>query len=458
MQKALTYAKENAEAFRQQLHDLLHIPSISTLPEQAGAVREAAEWLSDNMRRAHLENVKVLPTDGHPVVYGDWLHAGENTPTLLVYGHYDVQPAEKSDGWDSDPFVPVIRDGKLYARGASDDKGQMFLHVKAAEAMLEAEGRLPINIKFIFEGEEEIGSPNLASFLNQHKDMLDADMCVISDTGILSETQPSIIYALRGLTAMELIVEGPAMDLHSGMFGGAVHNPVQALAEIIAKLHNEDGSIAVPGFYDNVVALSDLEREELKKTDWSEEEFTRITGAPQAWGEKDFTIRERVGGRPTLEINGMAGGFYGSGVKTVLPARAIAKITCRLVADQKPYRIYELIRDYVAKITPPTVRSEVRHLKGSGDPALADIETPAIKAAISAYEKGWGAAPVFMREGGTLPIVADLQNILSLPVVLMGFGLNTDGAHGPNEHFVVEMFHKGIDTVIYLYQEIAEQL
>lgn len=457
MTSAHQHAQTNAESFRQQLRDFLHIPSVSTLPENKGAVREAAEWLADNMRRAGIEHVEIIPTEGHPSVYGAWLHAGDNKPTVLIYGHYDVQPAVKSDGWDTDPFEPVERDGKLYARGSSDDKGQVFTHIKAVESLLATEKKLPVNVKFIVEGEEEIGSPHLADVLHKYRDLLKADVCVISDTSILSADQPSIIYALRGLVALEIEVQGPSHDLHSGSFGGAVHNPVQALAEIITKLHHEDGSIAVPGFYDDVLPLSEQERAELKKTDLSDEEWIDMTGVTQPWGEPQFTIRERVGARPTLELNGIVGGFYGAGVKTVLPAKALAKVTCRLVANQNPHRIFELIRDYVAQIAPPTIRCEVRLLKGSGFPALVDINTPAMKAAIAAYEKGWGKAPVFMREGGSIPVVADFQQILNLPVVLMGFGLADDGAHGPNEHFTISMFHKGIDTSIHFLHEIASQ-
>jgi len=455
MEAALTYARDHAEEFRQQLRDLLRIPSVSTSPESAGAVREAAEWLADNMKRAGFENVAVMPTDGHPVVYGDWLHAGDDVPTVLIYGHYDVQPAVKEDGWDQDPFHPVERDGKLYARGSTDDKGQMFIHVKAVESLLQTEGKLPVNVKLIVEGEEEIGSPNLNDFLVAHRDKLAADVCVISDTAILAEDQPSIIYALRGLVALELEVKGPSQDLHSGIFGGTVHNPLQALSEIIARLHDENGTITVPGFYDSVIPLSDQEREELKKTDSTADEWTRMTGAPRVWGESEFTIRERVGARPTLEVNGVIGGFTGQGIKTVLPAKATAKITCRLVADQDPEHIFDQIRAYIQQIAPPTVTVDVRRLKGSGHPALIDINTPAMQAAITAYEKGWGKVPVFMREGGSIPIVADFQRELDAPVILMGFGLNSDGAHGPNEHFTISMFHKGVDTVIHFLNEAA---
>lgn len=449
------YAAANAEKFLNQLIDLVRIPSISTNPENAGDVQRAAEWLAADMRTIGLQNVEVVPTAGHPIVYAEWLGAGADKPTVLIYGHYDVQPAEMKDGWDHDPFDPIIKDGKLFARGSSDDKGQAYAHIKAAESLLASTGALPVNVKYILEGEEEVSSLHLGDFVSANKARLKADICLISDTAILSKDQPSIIYALRGLTYMELEVFGPAQDLHSGIFGGSVHNPAQALAEIIAKLHNEDGSVSVPGFYDDVLQLEESERAELKKTDWSVGDWQRISGAPQPWGEAQYTLRERVGARPTLEINGLVSGFYGIGAKTVLPAKALAKMSCRLVANQNPKRIYELIRDYVAQITPPTVRSEVRLLH-TGDPAYVDIKTEAIQAAIRAYEQGWGSSPVFMREGGSIPIVADFQRELGTPVVLMGFGLNSDGAHGPNEHFDVEMYQRGIDTAIYFLEEIGK--
>lgn len=453
MSQPLDYAKANAENFRQQLYDLIRIPSVSTLPERATAVRQTAEWLADNLRNAKLENVAIMETAGHPIVYADWLHA-EGQPTLLIYGHYDVQPADMVDGWDTDPFTPTEKDGKVYARGASDDKGQAFAHIKAVEAYLHTVGTLPINVKFVIEGEEEIGSPNLPPFLAEHKDLLQADYCVISDGGILSEAQPSIVYALRGLVAIEVEVQGAKQDLHSGGYGGTIHNAVQAIAEIVAQLHDEKGIVTVPGFYDDVLALSAEERAELAKTNVDDATWLEQTGAPAIWGDPEYTIRERIGARPTLEINGIAGGFYGEGVKTVLPAKALAKITCRLVANQDPQKIYEVIKRYIDSITPPTITVDVRLLKGSGHPALVDINNPAIQAAINAYEQGFGAKPVFMREGGSIPIVAEFQQTLGLPVVLMGFGLNTDGAHGPNEHFTLSMFHKGIDTSIHFMNEL----
>ncbi len=457
MSQAHEYAQQHAQQFRQQLHDLVRIPSVSTLPERAGDVQAAAEWLADDLKRIGFETVEVVSTKGHPIVYAEWLGQGANAPTVLVYGHYDVQPADMEDGWDTPPFEPVEKDGKLFARGSSDDKGQVFAHLKAFESLFQTTGRLPVNVKLIIEGEEEISSINLGAFVTENRERLKADVCVISDTGILSVNQPSIVYALRGLTYMEIHVQGAKTDLHSGVFGGTVHNPAQALAEIIAKLHADDGSISVPGFYDEVLVLDDEERAELSKTDWKTEDWSNLTGLQQPWGEAQYTLRERVGARPTLEVNGMVSGFYGEGAKTVLPAKAMAKISCRLVANQNPQRIYELVRDYVAQITPPTVSSEVRLLH-TGEPAIVDRQTPMMQAAVNAYEKGWGKPPVFMREGGSIPIVADFQRELGLPVILMGFGLNSDGAHGPNEHFTIEMFHKGIDTVIYFLEELAARI
>ncbi len=450
------YAAANASRFLDQLKDLLRIPSVSTDPDRKADMQRAAEWLADDLRRIGMPRVEIMPTAGHPVVYAEWLGAGETAPTILVYGHYDVQPAEIEAGWTSDPFEPIERDGFVYARGSSDDKGQVFAHVKAAEALLANGGQPPVNLKLLIEGEEEIGSPNLSSFVDKHREMLKADVCVISDGGMASMDQPSIVYALRGLVGMELEVWGPAQDLHSGQYGGTVHNPVQALAEIVAALHNPDGSVSVPGFYNDVLSLSDEERAELDKTPFLEADWRRATGAPQPWGEAQFKLHERVGARPTLEINGMAGGFYGVGFKTVLPGKALAKISCRLVANQNPHHIYELIRDYVKLITPPTVRSELRLLQ-AGEAAFVDRHTPAMQAAITADEPGWGQPPVFAREGGSIPSVADFNHKLKLPVILMGFGLNDGGAHGPNEHFSVQLFQRGIQTAIFFYEAIAKQ-
>ncbi len=448
------YARQHSERSLNQLFDFIRIPSVSTLPERAADVRRAAEWLAANLSQAGFERVEVVPTSGHPIVYAEWMGAGPSAPTVLVYGHYDVQPADMADCWDSNPFEPILRDGFIYARGASDDKGQVFAQVKAAEALL-ATGGAPVNLKFIVEGEEEVSSLHLGDFVRQNAERLKADVCVISDTGMPSIDQPAICYSLRGLAYMELHVWGPAHDLHSGSYGGSVHNPAQALAEIIAALHKPDGSVSVPGFYDDVLPLSPEERAAINQRGMTEEAWRRETGADQPWGEAGYTIEERIGARPTLEINGMVSGFYGDGAKTVLPARALAKISCRLVANQNPQRIYELVRDYIAQLTPPTVRSELRLLH-TGAPAYTDINTPAMRAAVVAYQKQWGASPIFIRGGGSIPIVADFQTQLGLPVVLLGFGLTGDGAHGPNERFSVEMFHRGIATAIQFFQEISQ--
>lgn len=454
MSLAHDYAKNNAERFRTELHEWLKIPSISTLPDHAVDVKHAAAWLKAKLEALNFDSVEVVETPGHPIVYAENLQAGEDAPTILVYGHYDVQPADEvEDGWSHPPFDPIEKNGKLYARGSSDDKGQVFIHVKAMESIITQDGKLPVNIKMVIEGEEEISSINLGDFLVKNKERLAADICVISDTAILSLKQPSIVYALRGLAYMELEVFGAKTDLHSGAFGGTVHNPAQALAEIIAQLHNPDGSISVPGFYDNVLALDEAERAELEKTTWTVEQWSESTGIDMPWGEEQYTLRERVGARPTLEVNGMVSGFYGEGAKTVLPAKALAKISCRLVANQDPNRIYELIRDYVAEITPDTIKSEVRLLH-TGSPAYIDPNLPAMQAAIKAYKEVWGVEPLFQREGGSIPIVANFQQELDIPVILMGFGLNSDGAHGPDEHFHIELFHKGIDTIIHFLYEV----
>jgi acetylornithine deacetylase/succinyl-diaminopimelate desuccinylase-like protein len=451
MSTAQDYARANADVFRDQLKDFLRIPSISTDPEMVAEMRRAAEWVAADLRRIGLHNVELCATPGHPVVYGDWLEAGDDALTILIYGHYDVQPATLEDGWSSDPFEPVERDGQIYARGSSDDKGQMFAQIKALEALLATEGKLPVNLKVMFEGEEEIGSKHLGAFVKAQAERLRADVCVISDTALYAPGQPGIIHSLRGMTYMEIHVTGPKTDLHSGQYGGTVHNPGQALAEIIAQLHNPDGSIAVPGFYDDVPTLSHDERVEMAKTDWSDEKWRTSTGAPEPWGEAGYTIRERIGARPTLEVNGLLCGFTGEGSKTALPAKAMAKISCRLVVNQNSQKIYELVRDYVKSITPPTVHSEVK-LLNQAEPAIVDIHHPTMQAAITAYEEVWGKRPMFLREGGTLPVVVDMQQVLNAPVIMMGFGLDTDGAHGPDEHFTIEHFHKGIDTAIAFLQ------
>jgi acetylornithine deacetylase/succinyl-diaminopimelate desuccinylase-like protein len=451
---ARTYARANGERFVEELIEALRIPSLSGDPAYAGDVRRMADWLAANMRASGVDNVEVMETAGHPVVYGEWVGAGPDKPTVLVYGHYDVVPAALEDGWDSDPFDPVIHDGRIYARGATDDKGQLFIHVKALESYLRAGGEAPVNVKYLIEGEEEVSSPNLTPFIEDHLNLLAADVCVISDSSMRVIEEPAITHSLRGMTYVEIEVQGPREDLHSGFFGGAVHNPAVALVEMLAKLYSADGTIAVPGFYDDVVTLSDEERAMIAKTDLTDEQLMDATGAPAVWGDKRFTVRERVSARPTLDINGLWSGYSGPGPKTIIPASAGAKLSSRLVANQDPHRIFELIRDFVTSIAPPTVNVEVRLLT-TGRPALIPFDLPEMQAASRAYERGWGHAPVFTRGGGSIPVVADITDLMQIPVVMMGYGLDTDGLHSPNEHYSIEMFERGIETAIVYLEELG---
>ncbi|HLV33692.1 MAG TPA: dipeptidase [Spirillospora sp.] len=454
MTSAYDYASQHRERFLQQLIDLAAIPSVGTDPAHADDTRRAAEYLADDMRAIGLNNVELLPTSGNPVVYADWLGAGSSAPTVLIYAHYDVQPAAKSDGWDTDPFVPTLRDGKLYGRGVADDKSNSILTLKAAESLLASDEGCPVNLKFLFEGDEESGSAGLPDFIRQQRDRLKADMAIIADGGLDKADQPMIIYAMRGITAFDVRVTGPKTDLHSGVHGGIVHNPAQVIAEIVARLHNTDGSVAVPGFYDDVLPLDDAERAQLQKQDLTPEEWASYIGAPQPWGEPGYSLAERTGARPTLEINGIFGGYAGTGFKTVIPAQAGAKISCRLVANQKPQRIFELVRDYILQIAPPTVKVEFeRH--GEGDPVVVALDSPIVQALKRAFKLHWPQEVVFKRTGGSVPIVALLQDQLNLPCVPLGFSLADSGIHGPNEHYHVDLFYKGIDTTIRFLQEIA---
>jgi len=433
---------------------MLRIPSLSADPAHAGDIRRMAEWLANHMRELGLDNVAVMPTAGHPVVYGEWLGAGADQPTMLVYGHYDVVPALMEDGWHTDPFEPVEKDGRIYARGATDDKGQLFIHVKALESWLKTAGRAPINVKFLLEGEEEVSSPNLVPFIKENLDLLSADLCVISDSSMRSIDEPAILHSLRGMTYVEMEVHGPTDDLHSGLWGGAAHNPALALVEILGKLYNPDNTIAVPGFYDDVVPLTDEERAMIAKTDLTEEQYKASTGVPAIWGDAKYNIRERIAARPTLDINGMWSGWTGPGPKTIIPSKASAKFSSRLVGNQDPDKIFELIKSYIESITPPTVTVDVRLLT-TGKAALFPFDTPEMKAASRAYEEGWGATPIFTRGGGSIPVVAEIADLMGIPVVMMGYGLDDDGLHSPNERFSIEMFHRGIETAIVYLEELA---
>jgi acetylornithine deacetylase/succinyl-diaminopimelate desuccinylase-like protein len=451
---ARQYSRANAERFRRELHEMLRIPSLSADPAHAADVRRMADWLAAHLREVGIENARVMPTAGHPVVYGEWLGAGPDKPTVLVYGHYDVVPAALEDGWETPPFEPVEKDGRIYARGATDDKGQLFIHVKALESYLKTAGAAPANVKFLLEGEEEVSSPNLAPFIKQHLELLKADVCVISDSSMARIEEPAIMHSLRGMTYIEIEAHGPKEDLHSGLWGGAAHNPALALVEIIGKLYNPDNTIAVPGFYDDVAPLSDDERAMIAKTDLTEEQYKAATGVPVLWGDKRFGIRERIAARPTLDINGLWSGWSGPGPKTIIPATAGAKLSSRLVGNQDPHKIYALLKSYIESLAPPTVRVEVRLLT-TGEPALIPFDLPEMQAAARAYATGWGAAPVFTRGGGSIPIVADIRNLMQIPVVLMGYGLDSDGLHSPNESYSIEMFERGIETAIVYLEELA---
>lgn len=452
---ARRYARQNAERFQRELIEMLRIPSLSGDPAHAGDIRRMAEWLESHLRQLGLDNVQIMPTAGHPVVYAEWLGAGPDKPTVLVYGHYDVVPALMEDGWHTDPFEPVVKDGKIYARGATDDKGQLFIHVKALESYLKTAGRAPVNVKILLEGEEEISSPNLVPFIAEHLDLLAADVCVISDSSMRSIDEPAILHSLRGMTYMEIEVNGPSDDLHSGLWGGAVHNPALALVEILGKLYNPDHTIAVPGFYDDVVPLTDEERTMIAKTDLSEEQYKSSTGVPAVWGDTQYNIRERISARPTLDINGLWSGWAGPGPKTIVPAKAGAKISSRLVGNQDPHKIFELFKTYIDSLAPPTVQVELK-LITTGKPALFPFDIPEMQAAARAYEKGWGAEPVFTRGGGSIPVVAEIAALMHIPVVMMGYGLDDDGLHSPNERYSVEMFERGIETAIVYLEELAE--
>ncbi len=451
----------NLEAYLQsaqssQLEDLsdwLRIPSVSTLSRHTADVERAAAWLARKMEAAGLQNVETVPTDGHPIVYSDWLHAGDGAPTVLIYGHYDVQPVDPEELWNSPPFEPTLRGDNLFARGASDDKGQLFAHVAAVEALLATSGSLPVNVKFLVEGEEEVGSPALYAYLPAQTKKLSADVCLISDTHILSPDQPMIIYGLRGVWAGEITVNGPSQDLHSGMFGGAVHNPNQALAALLAQLHDSSGRVAVPGFYDEVQELTESERIALAKVPYGDVELLQESGAPAVWGEEGYTVTERIGARPTLEINGMWGGFIDDGFKTVIPAEAHAKVSCRLVPDQHSSAIGPMLEQFLKQIAPPTVEVSVNTLQHA--PAtVVPLDVPEMQAAARAYKTVFGVEPVFSREGGSIPIATVVQESLGIPILFMGFGLPDDNLHAPNEKLHLPNFYRGIRVGIALMQEL----
>jgi acetylornithine deacetylase/succinyl-diaminopimelate desuccinylase-like protein len=431
----------------------LRIPSVSGIPSHAGDCRAAAEWLADAMTTAGLEHVEVSETGGHPIVYGDWLHA-DDAPTAIVYGHYDVQPVDPLDQWTSPPFEPVVVGDRMLARGAADDKGQIHLHVMAAAAALATRGGFPVNLRYVFEGEEESSSAHLDAWLEAHRDRLTADVAIVSDSGFFEGNLPAITIGLRGIMYAQIDVAGTAIDLHSGSYGGAVQNPANALAQIIAALKGPDGRIRIPGFYDDVQELTEDERAAIAELPFDQDAYQAELGVSALVGEVGFTTLERRGARPTLDVNGIWGGFQGDGSKTIIPAHAHAKVSCRLVKAQDPSRIFEAFRAFVLDIAPPGVIVTVR-LLGGGHPSVTPVDHPATKAVARAIEATFGRAPLYIREGGSIPICASFESILGLPVVLLGFTTSDDHAHAPNEWMDLANYEMGIRTVLRTWDELA---
>jgi acetylornithine deacetylase/succinyl-diaminopimelate desuccinylase-like protein len=446
--------RASRERHLEELKELLRIPSVSTDPARKGDMKRAASWVQKRLKAAGCTKTKIHATPGHPVVTGEWLKAGKGAPTILVYGHYDVQPVDPVELWDTPPFEPTIKNGRIYARGASDDKGQFLIHVNALEAHLATNGTCPVNIKYLLEGEEEIGSPSLEGFLKANKKDLACDAVVISDTAMFSKKLPSICHGLRGLAYLEIEVRGTSRDLHSGCFGGSVANPANVLVEMLSSLKNKNGKITIPGFYDKVRKLTAAERRSIKALPHSDETFRRSIKAPELSGEKGFSTLERLWTRPTLDINGLWGGFSGEGAKTVIPATAHAKISMRLVPDQNSTAITKLVMAHLKKIAPPSVKVKVRNLHG-GEAWLAPTDHPALRAAGRALERSFGKTPVFMREGGSIPVVATFDKMLKVPAVLLGIGLADDNLHAPNEKMDLDNFYKGNEAAAFLMEELA---
>lgn len=454
MKNILSYIDTHQNQFIENLNTCLRIPSISVSPSHVGEVARCAEFLAKRLRDLEFDSVQIFSTQRHPIVYGEWLKA-PGKPTVLVYGHYDVQPVDPLNEWVSPPFEPTIRGGELFARGAIDDKGQVYIHLSALEAILKTRGNLPVNVKIFLEGEEEIGSPSLNAFLKQYKNLLKADAIIISDTPMLDKGAPSICYGLRGLCYMEIEVTGPFQDLHSGVWGGVVENPAMALTRILSQLKNEEGRVLIPSFYRDVHALSSQERRMLARLPYSEKKFLKLTGARKITGEKGFTAFERIWARPTLDINGISGGFSGEGSKTIIPAKASAKVSMRLVPDQDPEKIAKDFKKYIKKIASPNVHVKV--IKHHGSKAfLEDLNEPVLKVAEKALEKAFGKKACFIREGGTIPFVKTISDFFKKPCLLLGFGLPDENAHAPNEKLNLENFHKGIVSVAYLLEEMGK--
>jgi acetylornithine deacetylase/succinyl-diaminopimelate desuccinylase-like protein len=446
------YIASNKDRFLSELFDWLRIPSVSADSKHKNDVRKAAEFLKKKFEDAGVGHVEICETKGHPIVYAEKI-INPAFPTVLVYGHYDVQPADPLNLWTSGPFEPVIKEDKIYARGACDDKGQVYMHVKAFEVMVK-NNLLPCNIKFMVEGEEEVGSDNLGTFVKENKEKLKADVILISDTALISLEHPSITTGLRGLSYMEVEVTGPNRDLHSGVYGGAVGNPINVLCSMIASLHDAKGRVTIPGFYDKVAELSKEQREALNKAPFNLENYKKELGVEEIKGEEGYTTLERTGVRPTLDVNGIWGGYTGEGAKTVLPSKAHAKISMRLVPNQVSSEITELFTNHFKSIAPPYVKVKVIAHHG-GEPAVTSTDSPAYKAASNAFEEVWGKKPIPTKDGGSIPIVALFKRELGLDTVLMGFGLDTDAIHSPNEHYGVKNFLLGIETIVAFYKHFS---
>jgi len=453
MDNVIDLINVNRDRYLDELKAFLAIPSISALPQHAADVRRCADWCAGEMRRIGLQNVRLIDTPGNPVVYGDWLGAS-GAPTILFYGHYDVQPVDPLELWESPPFEATLRDGEIYARGSADDKGQVFMHFKAIEAHLKQNGKLPVNMKIILEGEEEVGSVNLDNFIRDHKSELGANVVVISDSPMFARGVPSICYGLRGLVYFQIDLRGSSTDLHSGSFGGAVANPAYVLSQMIAQMKDRGGRIRIPGFYDDVLPLQEEERKAWASLPFNEKRFKKDFGLPKVTGESGYTTLERTWARPTFEINGLLSGFTGEGAKTVLPAVAMAKVSMRLVPNQNPEKIAELFEAYVKDVAPGTVELKITRMHG-GKPWMTSYDNPFVQAAGRAIERGFGRKPVFTREGGSIPVVSTFQEELGLPSVLFGVGLPDENAHAPNEKLDVGNFHGGIIASAALYDEIA---
>jgi acetylornithine deacetylase/succinyl-diaminopimelate desuccinylase-like protein len=453
LNQAIQYAHDNQPHFIEDLKALLRIPSVSTDPDHRPDMEKTVRYLARRLEQLAFTNIQVFPTPGHPVLYAEHLQAG-HAPTILVYGHYDVQPAEPLEQWQTPPFDPQVRDGQLFARGASDMKGQVIAVISALETLIRLD-QLKVNVKVLFEGEEEIGSPDLDPFMSEHRALLACDYALNPDAGMTTPDMPSIVYALRGLAYFELRVYGPAHDLHSGLFGGLVHNPAQVLCELIAGMHDDQARVTLPGFYDRVRTLPAEERDQLARASMGEAFYKKQAGVSYLWGENGYTPEERLGARPTLEVNGLLSGFTGHGSKTVLPAEAMAKISMRLVPDQDPVEVQQQLRRYLESRAPASVRWELELMSG-GPASITDLKLHATRALARALEAVWGKKPVFKREGGSIPVVASMQTILGVESVITGFGLGDDNIHAPNEHLNLANWARGIDALVHFFTYLGE--